>query len=438
MSRIKFTAPRIDRAICDEGKHQTFIWDTEAPGLGLRITRAGAKAYIFQSRVDGRTLRPTIGDPKVWTLSAAQAEARRLQMLCDQGKDPRQVKSEEISANRTREATSLAIDARESKLKTLGARSAWTAYLNAPHPKWSDVHRQDHFNASQTGGNLPKRGTKLTVAGPLASLLEKPLATISAQTVTDWIVEESNARPTATLNAYRKFRAFIRWCIETPEYRDFVQHDCYSTRGVTDTLPSKRTKENDCLQREQLRTWFEAVRNINNPVIAAYLQALLLTGARRQELAELKWAEVDFQWNSFTIKDKVEQFRTVPLTPCVAALLDSLPRRNQYVFSSLSSMSGRIVEPRKAHNGALAAADLPHLSLHGLRRSFGTLSEWVECPVGVVAQIMGHKPSAIAEKHYRRRPLDLLRMWHTKIESFILEQANVQAPGASLSLSEVA
>jgi hypothetical protein len=52
-------------------------------------------------------------------------------------------------------------------------------------------------------------------------------------------------------------------------------------------------------------------------------------------------------------------------------------------------------------------------------------SEWCEVPTGVVAQIMGHKPSAIAEKHYRRRPLDLLRSWHVKIEAWILEQAEI-------------
>ena len=42
-------------------------------------------------------------------------------------------------------------------------------------------------------------------------------------------------------------------------------------------------------------------------------------------------------------------------------------------------------------------ANIEHLTLHGLRRSFKSLSEWVEVPVGVVAQIMGHKPSATAE-----------------------------------------
>ena len=39
---------------------------------------------------------------------------------------------------------------------------------------------------------------------------------------------------------------------------------------------------------------------------------------------------------------------------------------------------------------------------------------------------MGHKPSALAEKHYRRRPLDLLRMWHDKIEAWMLEQAGIR------------
>ena len=49
-------------------------------------------------------------------------------------------------------------------------------------------------------------------------------------------------------------------------------------------------------------------------------------------------------------------------------------------------------------------------------------------PVGIVAQIMGHEPSATAEKHYTDRPIDLLRMWHTKIEKFILDEAGIVQP----------
>lgn len=49
-------------------------------------------------------------------------------------------------------------------------------------------------------------------------------------------------------------------------------------------------------------------------------------------------------------------------------------------------------------------------------------------PVGVVAQIMGHKPSATAEKHYRVRPLDLLRKWHAELEAWILAEAGIEQP----------
>lgn len=95
------------------------------------------------------------------------------------------------------------------------------------------------------------------------------------------------------------------------------------------------------------------------------------------------------------------------------------------------------MEPRIGHNKALTAAGLPALSLHGLRRSFGTLAEWCEVPTGVVAQIMGHKPSALAEKHYRVRPLDLLRSWHVKIEAWILEQAGIKFIPAQAGLQLV-
>tara|TARA_R110002073_G_scaffold331990_3_gene517320 strand:- start:1008 stop:1283 length:276 start_codon:yes stop_codon:yes gene_type:complete len=67
-----------------------------------------------------------------------------------------------------------------------------------------------------------------------------------------------------------------------------------------------------------------------------------------------------------------------------------------------------------------------NVTLHGLRRSFASLCEWIEMPVGIAAQIQGHKPQGVREKHYIRRPLDLLRMWHVKIEAWILEQAGIK------------
>jgi len=102
-------------------------------------------------------------------------------------------------------------------------------------------------------------------------------------------------------------------------------------------------------------------------------------------------------------------------------------RPSPWVFSGRGA-SGRITRPNHAHDAALSTAGLPHLTLHDLRRSFGSLAEWADMPVGVVAQIMGHKPSATAEKHYRVRPLDLLRKWHTELEAWILSEAGIEQP----------
>ena len=189
--------------------------------------------------------------------------------------------------------------------------------------------------------------------------------------------------------------------------------------------------KSDVLQRGQLAAWFTHVRQLQNPRIAAALQNMLLTGARPGEVLALRCDDVNTPRNGLTIRDE----RAIPLTPCVAHLLAALPRRNAWVFSSPTSKTGCLTEPNTPHARACVSAGLDGLTLHGLRRSFDSLTEWLEVPAGVVAQIMGHKPSATAEKHYKRRPLELLALHHDRIEAWILEQAGVAfdakaAPGA--------
>ena len=87
----------------------------------------------------------------------------------------------------------------------------------------------------------------------------------------------------------------------------------------------------------------------------------------------------------------MEGTREIPLPPDVAQLLASLARRNGWVFSSPTSASG-------------------------------CLTEWLEVPVGVVAHIQGHKPSATAEKHYTVRPLAL---HHVRIDAWFLKRAGL-------------
>ena len=142
--------------------------------------------------------------------------------------------------------------------------------------------------------------------------------------------------------ALRLLKAFLRGCAAEPDYKEITDAAAASGTKTREAVGKSKPK-NDHIQREQLGPWFDAVRGIQNPVIAAYLQCLLLTGARREELAGLRWDDVNFQWKSIAMKDKIEGERMVPLTPYVSHLLAGLPRRNEWIFSAPAAASGRLV-----------------------------------------------------------------------------------------------
>lgn len=417
MAKIAFTAGRVSGFKCPPDKKQAFMWDVTAPGLGLRATPAGKPAYVFQSVYQGKDLRITIGSPAAWSIPDAQAKARELQRLIDEGKDPRDLKRDALAAHAERQA--------EAAAEAVTVGEAWQRYLEQRRPFWGELNYRDHLKMTQAGGEQRKRlpGVK-TMPGPLAELMALRLADLTAPVIEAWAAREAKDRPARVRLALRLLKAFLRWAATEPDLKGRADPTAASAKKARE-VAGKAKPKNDYLQREQLPVWFEYVRQIQNPVIAAYLQCLLLTGARREELAELKWEDVNFQWRGMELKDKIEGRRAVPLTPYVAHLLAALPRRNEWVFSSPSSKSGRLTEPSIAHRQACAAAGL-ELTLHGLRRSFASLCEWLDIPGGISAQIQGHAPQGVREQNYIRRPLDLLRVHHEKIESWILEQAGVQ------------
>ena len=437
MAKIAFTAGRVSGFKCPPDKKQAFMWDVTAPGLGLRTTPAGKPAYVFQGVYQGKDIRLTIGSPAAWSIPDAQAKARELQRLIDEGKDPRDLKREAVAATKA-QAEALIAAAAEAASQAVTVGEAWAAYVAERTPHWGDLHRKDHERLTRAGGETSKRGTRgrgVTIAGPLHPLLALPLRDLTAPVIEAWAAHEAQTRPTAARLAWRLLKAFLGWCAEQPEYVPVLPStNPAKTKKAREALGKAKAKD-DSLLKEQLPAWFAAVRSIGNPAVSAYLQTLLLTGARPGEVLAMRWDDLNTQWRGLTIRDKVEGERVIPLTPYVSHLLAALPRRNAFVFASSRNENTPLTEPNHAHDKACKVAGIQGLTLHGLRRSFGTLSEWLEVPAGVVAQIQGHKPSATAEKHYRVRPLDLLRVHHERIEAWILEQAGIvfdakAAPGA--------
>ena len=432
MARIPFTAGRVAGFKCPTDKRQAFLWDTAAPGLGLRATPAGTPAYVFQGVFAGTSVRITIGNPSAWSIAQAQAKARELQRLIDEGVDPRTPRREALAAAHA-QAEAQAAQAAQAARDAMPASEAWTAYVAERTAHWGERHARDHEVLARPGGDPARRGTRgrgVTVAGPLHPLLALPLKSLDTAAIEAWAQREGQHRPTSARLAWRLLRAFLSWCAEHSDYKTIVPaQNPAKSRRAREAL-GKAGVKSDALLKEQLPAWFAAVHALP-AAPAAYLQTLLLTGARPGELLGLRWDDMNVQWRGLTIRDKVEGERVIPLTPYVHHLLAGLPRRGRYVFSTTDKP---LSYPQRQHGKACTVAGVEGLTLHGLRRSFKSLSEWLELPVGVIAQIQGHKPSATAEKHYTVRPLDLLRLHHERFEAWILEQAGVKfdasdAPG---------
>ena len=424
-SRVRLTAGRVADFACPYGKSQAFLWDTDTPALALRVTPTGRKTYVFESRLHGSTIRVNIGTAAEWSLEAARTKAQGLKMMVDCGTDPREVERQQQAAQAAQKAAAV--------VKAVAVEKAWTAYLDDRRQHWGDRHYQDHEKLARAGGATANRGTRgrgVTIDGPLRPLMAMRLQDLTAPAIEAWAAEQAKTRPTPARLSWRLLRAFLAWCAEHPEYSAVVPaQNPAKTRRTREALGKACVKQ-DALLREQLPAWFAAVRNIGNPAISAYLQTLLLTGARPGEVLAMRWEDMNTQWRGLTIRDKVEGERVIPLTPYVHQLLATLPRRSEWVFASAIREPGKpsqpIAKPHHAHATACKVAGIEGLTFHGLRRSFKSLTEWLEIPAGVVAQIKGHKPSATAEKHYTVRPLDLLRLHHERIEAWVLEQAGVK------------
>ena len=424
----ELTAGLIERLTCPAGKLQAFMRDAKAPGLRVRVTVAGAKSYVFEAKLNRQTIRRTIGDVRAWSIEDARSEANRLRVTLDGGTDPREVEREQLAAKAAVKAAAAA------QAVTVG--DVWPRYLIEGKPKRKDAfkprYRADLEAMAAPGGEKKKRGDGDTRPGPLFPLLALALSQVNEDTLKSWFDREALTGPHQAARALMMFRGFMRWCAAKPEYRALVDRDAGKAAAIVEALPSN-TRRTDALEAAQVPGWWSGVEQLNNRTASVYLRALLLTGARREEMAALKWADVDFQWRKLTIADKVEATRVIPLTPYLAQQLATLPRINEFVFAS-TGKAGRIADTRASHAKALQSAGIDSLTIHGLRRSFSLLGESAGAPAGAIAQVMGHKPSATAEG-YRPRSVDALRPYLAQIEAHILEQAGIvfdakAAPGA--------
>lgn len=406
----KLTTAKIEKL--EPQDKQYFVWDVRFTGLGLRISPGGSKAFIYQGRVGGTGIpkRITLGKFPIMSLQDAIDAASEVSKQLSSGIDPSRTKADNLAKNKA--------FARDQVRKQLTFGDLFTHYINTHKSEWSKTYLHDHHQAAR-----PYLTDKPYMAQPIGNIWEVSLAELTPDFVESWIRKENETRATTMAKNFRMFKACANWAEDTDKYAGLIPNKTYNSRKVNKSVQSVRAHKG-ALQKQQLETWFGVVDQIDD-VQRAALICMLMNGSRPGEMLQLKWTDIDFEWNTIKIVDKVDQWeRVIPLTPFTKKTIQNLPRVNEFVFGSKVRQEGYI-EITKKYRTLLVESSLPNLPPKAMRKSFRTLSEWVDVPRGIVNQVMGHRPSAIDEKHYVDRPIDLLRMWHTKIEEFILSEAGL-------------
>ena len=86
----RLTKAQIDRATYDQTDGKKFVlWDSDVPGLGLRVYPSGKKAFVLRYRVNGRDFMGVLGAYGVeLTLDQARTEAGEWKAKARKGIDP--------------------------------------------------------------------------------------------------------------------------------------------------------------------------------------------------------------------------------------------------------------------------------------------------------------------------------------------------------------
>ena len=370
-------------------KGQTFHWDEQQRGLGLRVT-PGSKSFVFQKRVNGKPVRTTIGPWPDWTVETARAEARRLAVSVDKGADPRQEKIK-----------------RQQEQITMGV--AFERFLN------------DRELAPRTQSDY-----QYYVKRYFSDWLNKTMVAIDADTVARRYkkIAESSAGGSQASAAMRMLRSLFNFSMAV--WEDTI------TSNPVDALRKRKlwlreNRKDDRLLPSQVAPWIEAVRGWNGPVMAGYVEFILLTGCRRSEASELLWKDVDLDRLILVFRDtKNGTDREIPIAPRCAELLAGIkPFRmtgSGLVFPS-TNRKGEIVPthwPAKLIAAANQAADAV-VTTHGLRRTFTNILEAQDCPAYPLKRLLGHGSGGdVTAQHYLVHDVERLRPWMLKYESALL------------------
>lgn len=126
-----------------------------------------------------------------------------------------------------------------------------------------------------------------------------------------------------------------------------------------------------------------------DPYAAAAIRTLFFTGARLNEILTLQWADVELENGKAYLRDSKTGAKVLRLGTPAVALLESLPKINEWVFPS-SRTNGHLVNLRKPWVAVCEHAGITGWRIHDLRHAFASMAADAGNSLPVVGAILGH------------------------------------------------
>jgi len=163
-----------------------------------------------------------------------------------------------------------------------------------------------------------------------------------------------------------------------------------------------------------LPRFFEALGRERSTDFRDFVLLALLTGARSENVRGMRWRDIDFTLEMWSIPGEYSKNGHPLEIPLTAMALDVLrdrrataPNGATYVFAA-KSVSGYMTVPRKRWVNLIADAGLSDLRMHDLRRSLGSWQAMTGASLAIVGASLGHK-SIQATQIYARLQVDPVR-----------------------------
>lgn len=468
MPTLKLTKTAVEGAT--PGPKDQYLWDTQLPRFGVRITPEGAKQadgtprparriYLVQYRAKpesgqaNKFRRITIGQHgKPWTVDQARDEARKLLAQVDLKRDPFADREEERRARQVAQEAAEQAAELQARAAELRNRNSFTAvtdrYIDLKaktNRSWTETERLLRFGQAKPADPVKRRSGRPHASdtiGPMTVWADRHISEIRRADVADLMDAISQRSPAVARATYAALRGLFAWCME----RDLIETSpCDGFKAPPRPKARERVMADD-----ELRLIWRASGDLGEP-FGPIVKLLMLTGQRRAEVAGMAWAELELDAQTWRIPgERTKNGKAHELDLCGQAveILKGLTRTGPLVFPARGEGAARgfsatkrrlddLVEALRAKEAAEAGVELEEAApwrLHDLRRTAATGMAALNFPPHVVERVLNHVSNTqsglvgVYQRHeYRQERKAASLAWGAHVAAVIAGEAPAPA-----------